>query len=62
MQRVISVSLNRNVYHFEEDAHARLTEYLDRAQQRLAAAEHEVKPPRAGQLGQHLLGGSRIEA
>jgi phage shock protein PspC (stress-responsive transcriptional regulator) len=37
MQRVISVSLNRNVYHFEEDAHARLAEYLDRAQRRLAA-------------------------
>ena len=37
MQRVISVSLNRNVYHFEEDAHARVAEYLDRAQRRLAA-------------------------
>jgi phage shock protein PspC (stress-responsive transcriptional regulator) len=37
MQRVISVSLNRNVHHLEEDAHARLVEYLDRAQRRLAA-------------------------
>lgn len=37
MQRVISVSLNRNVYHLEEDAHARLAEYLDRTQRRLAA-------------------------
>lgn len=37
MQRVISVSLNRNVYHLEEDAHARLAEYLDRAPRRLAA-------------------------
>ena len=37
MQRVISVSLNRNVYHLEEDAHARVADYLDRAQRRLAA-------------------------
>jgi phage shock protein PspC (stress-responsive transcriptional regulator) len=37
MQRVISVSLNRNVHHLEEDAHGRLAEYLDRAQRRLAA-------------------------
>jgi phage shock protein PspC (stress-responsive transcriptional regulator) len=37
MQRVISVSLNRNVFHLEEDAHAPLESYLARATQRLEA-------------------------
>lgn len=37
MQRVITVSLNRNVHHLEEDAHARLESYLARAAQRLEA-------------------------
>ena len=36
MQRVITVSLNRNPYSVEEDAHARLQEYLTEATRTLA--------------------------
>ncbi len=36
MQRVLTVSLNRNAYQIEEDAHARLAEYLADAGKRLA--------------------------
>lgn len=36
MQRVITVSLNRIAYHFEEDAHRKLKLYLDDATQALA--------------------------
>lgn len=37
MQRVITVSLNRNPYSFEEDANARLAAYLGEASRTLAA-------------------------
>lgn len=36
MQRVLTVSLNRNAFQIEEDAHARLAEYLAVAGSRLA--------------------------
>jgi phage shock protein PspC (stress-responsive transcriptional regulator) len=36
MQRVITISLNRNAYHLEEDAHRKLKAYLDDAAQALA--------------------------
>jgi phage shock protein PspC (stress-responsive transcriptional regulator) len=36
MQRVITVSLNRNTYSFEEDAHLRLAAYLAEASRTLA--------------------------
>jgi phage shock protein PspC (stress-responsive transcriptional regulator) len=42
MQRVITVSLNRNAFHFEEDAHRRLKAYLDDAARAL-----ERSPDRA---------------
>ncbi len=36
MQRVITVSLNRNAFSFEEDAHRRLAAYIESAQRTLA--------------------------
>lgn len=43
MQRVLTVSLNRNAYQFEADAHERLVRYLDDAAHRLQGNPDHVE-------------------
>lgn len=66
MQRVITVSLNRNAYHLEQDAHARLEAYLARATARLETYpdRHEViadlEQAVADQCSRRLLPGQTV--